>query len=164
MKISHSSCVRFLQKYRNHFFSDNTSSVIGALIIPDAFNQVDQANLILRAISKCDKLYILKFNDNISDIESGRSLFERTEIEIDNKPVRVFQLGFFFDSTRYLPENTGGNDCKEEYLFTEKSLAMVIFREMSVCVRYIPADYHDLIYRTEIEQIYNDVHIRIVNI
>ena len=164
MRITHSSCVRFLHKYGRDFFCYNTSLLTGVVIIPDSFNPVEQTDLIQRSASQCDRLYILKFNDSIKDIDMGRQLFECTEIEIDNKPVRIFQPGFFFDSTRYLQENTGANDCKEEYLFTEQALAKVLFSEMSVGVRFIPRGCRDLRYWPEIEDIYKDAHISIVSI
>ena len=164
MRITHSSCIRFLRRYGSNFLEYNTSLLTGVVIIPDSFNPVEQTDLIRKSISQCDRLYILKFNDSIKDIDMGRQLFECTEIEIDNKPVRVFQLGFFFDSTRYLQENTGENDCKEEYLFTEQALVKVLFSEMSVGVRFIPSGCWDSRCRIELEDYYKDAHIRIVNI
>ncbi len=86
----------------------------------------------------------------------------KEQIWICGKPARILQLGYFFDSSRYLPEKTGGNDCSEEFLFTEEILAEVILKEMGVSARIFPKDTIPMMYKDRVEKIHRNINIEII--
>ncbi len=160
LSFTHTSCVRFIRQYNEYFFSSDSDTKIGSLIIPDDFDYDRSMCLIKTAISTCDKLYVIKYNSNLSTISLGKRLFEKTEIKVDSKPVRVFQIGYFFKSDKYNVANS--DDINHDMLlFIERVLAKVVYRAMNVDTRFtLAADNSyfkdvDLIYSNEgIETVY----------
>ena len=164
MRVTHSSCIKFFHEYGDAFFDTNELSEIGAVVIPDSYDYEKSIQLAERAVEKCDALYILKYNDCLSDIGMSRSLFENRQINLLGKAVQILQPGYFFDSSRYLSDRTGMTDCLEEYLFTERALAEVLLKGMSVSVRCIPEDTIPMMYKNKVEKIYRRTDIKVVYI
>lgn len=161
MRFTHSSCIKFFRMYKDSFFKDEYINKIGALIIPDTYSCDESFRLIKQAVKECDALYILKHNVNLDDINQEKKLFENTSIEIDGIPARVMNLGYFFDSSRYLPCFTGENDCFKEYLFTEKVLAHIILRDLGVKIRLYPSEGKGIWHLQEVLEIYKKLNIEI---
>ena len=162
MRLTHSSCIKFFQKYKRVFFDTGKSAKTGAVVIPDSYDAARSLRLAEIASEKCDRLYILKFNDSPVDISLSRKLFTETELMLCGKEARVLQPGYFFDSSRYLPERTGSSDCSEDYFFTERAFINVILKGMGVSVRVSPLEAIPEMHRNGIEEIYHNAGIEIV--
>lgn len=161
MNITHSSCISFFQKYRKYFYKKTESSIYGVVIIPDSYDYTTAMNLINIAAKNCDALYVLKFNDNLKDIEMGKLLSDSMNLKESKIDIRFMQPGYFFDSSRYLSSTGGKVDCLEEYIFIEKSLVDVLFHEMNVSVRFIPKEEKNILFLKNFEEIYKKENIKI---
>lgn len=137
LKMTHSSCIEFFNKYSEDAFSNKDFADIGAIIIMNNYDFQQSIELARRALKQCEALYILKYNIDLDDIEQNEDLFEKSEITIEGKPIKIMRLGYYFYTNRYTIPEENEVPKNQECEFIERVLSSCILKEIGVSTRFI---------------------------